>query len=234
VKTLLMVSLLVITVSCSSVKTGDNDADALIAHMSKDKKVIGKDWDEKFTKDGFINGEYIAIGSSTNRDIDAMHRPLRVKADADATARLLRSAPTDFKRVVQSVLNSLDGDEGSVQESQIMITEVKSLTGMKSNFDDHQCVTIAIPNQNLKYNFVKECRVIVRVPASNLMRAYDYTLEKKYSIQKKNDIEALLLKEMNATVENAAVAAVITPVAGPIAPLVAPVITDLGKNKDQE
>lgn len=196
-KTILIVSLLLSLASCSSVqKTGDDQTDALVEHLSKGERVIGKDWEEKFNRDGFINGEYVAIGSASSRDIDYLQKPLRVNAEAEATARLLRSAPSDFKKIVQKVLNTLDGDEGSTQESQIMITEVKALTGMKSNFDDIQCVTKATPNQNMKWNFNKECRVIVRVPASNLAKAYDYTLEKKYSIARKNDIEELLKQEM--------------------------------------
>ena len=93
----------------------------------------------------------------------------------------------------------MDGDEGSTQESQIQITEVKSLTGIKSNFDDIQCVTSAIPKQDLKYKYVKECRVIVRVPAINLAKAYDYTLEKKYGISKKNKIDEILMDELKGS-----------------------------------
>ncbi|MCM2350176.1 MAG: hypothetical protein NDI69_09145 [Bacteriovoracaceae bacterium] len=194
-------------VSCaSSNKTGDPGTDAVIAHMSQGPKVMGKDWDEKFLKDGFINGDYIAIGSATSRDIDYFQKPLRVNAESEATARLLRSAPTDFKKIIQRSLNTLNGDEGSTQESQIMITEVKALTGMKSNFDDVQCVTRAEPRQDLKYNYVKECRVIVRVPALNLAKAYDYTLDKKYGIKQQNQLEDILQKELLGTSETRSVA----------------------------
>lgn len=186
-------------VSCSSVnKTGDVTTDKVIAHMSQEPKVMGKDWDEKFKKDGLINGEYIAIGSATTMDLDYLQKPLRVNAESDATSRLLRSAPSDFKKIVQKAINTLYGDEGSTQESQIMVTEVKSLTGMKSNFDDIQCVTTAVPSQDLKYRYVKECRVILRVPATNLAQAYDYTLDKKYGI-KKNEVNQLLMEELKGS-----------------------------------
>jgi hypothetical protein len=183
--------------SCSSVKTGDQQTDELLVHMSKGTQVMGKDFDEKFTKDGFINGEFIAIGTANSADLDYMIRPLRVRAEADATARLLKSAPSEFKKIVVGAIDSANGDEGSVQESQIQITEVKALTGMKSSFDDIQCVKTASPNQNLKYNYNKECRVIVRVPASNLSKAYSYTLDKKYSIQQQNEIQKLLMEEIS-------------------------------------
>lgn len=197
-KSLILVSMLLGLVSCSSVqKTGDTQADALIAHMSKGTVVMGKDFDEKFTRSGFVNGEFVAIGSATSADIDYMIRPLRVRAEADATARLLKSAPSEFKRIVMAAIDSTNGDEGSAQESQILITEVKALTGIKSEFDDIQCVKTASPNQNMKYTFNKECRVIIRVPASNLTKAYNYTLDKKYSVQQENDIKKMLLEEIS-------------------------------------
>lgn len=160
---------------------------------------MGKGWESKLLKDGLINGEYIAIGSATTQDLDYLQKPLRVNAESEATARILRSAPSDFKKIIQRAINTLDGDEGSTQESQIMITEVKSLTGIKSNFDDTQCVTSAIPKQDLTYKYVKECRVIVRVPAINLAKAYDYTLDKKYGIQKINQINEILLDELKGS-----------------------------------
>lgn len=196
-KSLFILFLLLGVVSCSSTKTGDSASDALIAHMEKGSRVIGKDWDVKFLKDGLVNGEYVAIGNSTNRDIDSLHQPLRVNAEAQATARLLKSAPTDFKKIVQRVINSVDGDEGATTESQISITQVKALTGMKSNFDDHQCVTSAHPTSSLGWTFIKECRVIVRIQASELMKAYDFTLQSKYGMKKKSDVMDMLTQELN-------------------------------------
>lgn len=196
-KSLFILFLLLGVVSCSSTKTGDSASDALIAHMEKGSRVVGKDWDVKFLKDGLVNGEYVAIGNSTNRDIDSLHQPLRVNAEAQATARLLKSAPTDFKKIVQRVINSVDGDEGATTESQISITQVKALTGMKSNFDDHQCVTSAHPTSSLGWTFIKECRVIVRIQASELMKAYDFTLQSKYGMKKKSDVMDMLTQELN-------------------------------------
>lgn len=199
-KNVVMVLCLIGVSACSTVnKTGHKVTDDVIAHMSQEPRIMGKGWEEKFLKDGLVNGEYIAIGSATTQDLDHLQKPLKVNAESEATARLLRSAPSDFKKIIQRALNTLDGDEGSTQESQIMITEVKALTGMKSNFDDIACVTSAIPKQDLTYKYVKECRVIVRVPAINLTKAYDYTLEKKYGIHKKNQIDEILMDELKGS-----------------------------------
>ncbi len=201
-KTFIVVFSLLGLVSCSSTDRKNTvSTDELVAHMSQEPKVIGKDWDPKFLKDGFINGEYVAIGSSNSSNLDYYNRPARVLAESVAMGRLLKSAPTDFKRIVQSAINTANGDQGNVQESQISITEVRALTGIKSNFDDVQCVTTGEPNRNMNYNFYRECRVILRVPSEELMKAYDFTLDNKYSIKQKNDIKNLMLNEMNKTVE---------------------------------
>lgn len=189
--------LMLTIVSCSSVKkTGDAKTDAVLEHMSQAPRVMGKDWEERFTKDGFIEGNYVAIGSSTTNDLNGKEGGIRVNTEAIATGALLKSAPTDFKKVIKRVLNSLDNNEGSTTEDQISVTEVKALTGLNSSFGDFQCVKKAIPNKELKYDFAKECRVIVRVPAKNLIDAYDFTLDSKYGISKKNQVETLLQNEL--------------------------------------
>ena len=195
-KTTIIVMSLLVLASCSSVpKTGDNQADAVIAHMSKPKAVIGKDFDEKFKRDGLINGEFVAIGSVIN-SVNYHEGNMRIMAEADATSKLLTSAPTEFKKIVQRAISSLDGTNGSVEQNHISVTEVRALTGLKTQFDDVQCVNTATPNTDLKYDFLNECRVIMRVPASNLMKAYNYTLDKKYGIEEQAAINQMLKQQL--------------------------------------
>jgi hypothetical protein len=195
-KTTIIILSLVTLASCSSVpKTGHDETDAVISHMSKPKAVIGKDFEEKFKRDGFIGGEYIAIGSVVN-NVNYHEGNMRIMAEADATSKLLTSAPTEFKKIVQRAISSLDGSNGSVEQNHISVTEVRALTGLKTQFDDVQCVNTAAPNTDLKYDFLKECRVIMRVPASNLMKAYNYTLDKKYGIQEQSAINDMLKQQL--------------------------------------
>lgn len=180
-KLLIIAPMLTLVFSCSSNKTGHAPTDAVIEHMSKGKKAMGNDFDSKFQKEGFINGDYVAISSSKS-DINANETAFRVQIEADARARLLQTAPTDFKNVIQRAISSTSNDNGSAEAINITVTEVRSLTGLKSNFDDFQCVTFATPNVSLTYDYEKECRAIMRIPASNLMKAYKYTLDKKYGV----------------------------------------------------
>ena len=193
------ITLFSLLVSCSSVnKTGHEPTDAVLEHMSKEERIIGNHWEDRFTRDGFVNGEYVAIGTATSKDVNANYIPLKSHAESMAVANLLKSAPSDFKRVIQRVLNTLDGNEGSTTEDQVMITEVKALTGLKSNFKDFQCIKKAKPNKSLEWDFEKECRVLVRIPASKLLEAYNFTLAQKYDIQKENKLKGLLRTELSS------------------------------------
>ena len=197
-RTVIFVFVLFVLASCSSVpKTGDVKTDAVISHVAQESQIIGEQWQEKFTKDGFVDGNYVAIGSSSTANMNYNTKPLRLSAESDALARLLRSAPTDYKRIVKKVLNSMSDGDGQVSETDISITEVRSLTGVTSNFNDIQCIKTVSPTQEMKWSFAKECRVILRISPEDLSRAYDFTLSKKYSIKRKNEIEALVSKEIN-------------------------------------
>lgn len=205
-KTIVIIFTLLVFASCSSVpKTGDNQADVIIAHMSKGSTVVGKPFEEKFTKDGLIDGEYIAIGrSSTYHRYDTEFDVDKTKAFADGQVRLLRSAPSDFKKILMTSISSMNSGNLTVDESSITITEVKALTGMFNHYSDYQCVLFAEPTEDLKYKFRKECRTLVRVPASNLEKSFKYTLDKKYGISDaqlkenlNNDLMNKLVNESN-------------------------------------
>ena len=190
-----------ITASIVSCSTGNkplnNEAQqAILIHMSEPTRVIGKDFEERFKKDGLINGEFVAIGSMTNQS-DSHEESMRGYAEAKARSQLLISAPTEFKRIIQSAISTATNSHGNVEDISISVTEVKALTGMVSRFSDMQCVTYATPNMGLTYDFKKECRVIVKVPAENLQKAYRYTLDKKYSIQEQSAIQDLLKQQLS-------------------------------------
>lgn len=195
-KYLLLIGLVTLA-SCSSTPQNkiDSQNELVIEHMAKGKKAIGQDFDSKFQKDGLIGGEYLAIASITD-NVDKNDRMLQVLAEAEARSRLLNGAPTEFKKVIQSAISTSMGDNGSVDNVGITVTEVKALTGLSSSFNDTQCVKYAVPNSNLNYDYTKECRVIVRVPASELMKAYKYTLDKKYGVKEQSAIQELLKKQL--------------------------------------
>ena len=181
--------------SCaSSNKTGNQETDAVIAHLAKGPVVVGKDWDEKFTKDGIIGDELVAIGSKKDSS-NMKEETMKVFAETDGTSKLLSSAPTEFKKIVQKALSTVTGED-SVDVNSFSVTEVKALTGMKTQFSDSHCVKMANPTMDLKYTFTTECRVIVRVPLANLEKAFNFTLARKYGVAQQSDIQKKVKEEM--------------------------------------
>lgn len=197
-KNLLLILSIITLSACSSTPQSriDNQNDLIVEHMAKPKRVIGSDFDSRFEKDGLIGGEFVAIASIVD-DINKNNKQMQTLAEADARSRLLNSAPTEFKKVIQSAISTSTGDNGSVENIGITITEVKALTGLTSTFNDVQCVKYATPNNHMNYDYQKECRVIVRVPASELMKAYQYTLDKKYGVKVQSAIQDLLKKQLS-------------------------------------
>jgi hypothetical protein len=185
--------------SCASTPQNkiDSKMNLTLEHMAQPKRLIGPDFEPKFQKDGLIGGEYIALASITEPlNGKGTDRSIQALAETDARARLLNSAPTDFKKIIQSALSTINKDNGSADTVTITITEVKALTGLTSNFDDVQCVTYVTPNHNMDYDYSRECRVLVHVPASNLMKAYAYTMDKKYGQKEQNAIQELLKEQL--------------------------------------
>lgn len=182
---------------CSSApkSTIESQNDAVVAHLAKGKKALGQDFDQKFEKDGIINGEYVSI-ATIKGSVNDNEKQLLALASADAKAKLLESAPLEFKKVVQNALSTASGDNGSVDSVAISVNEVQALTGLMSNFNDSQCVSYAVPNSDLGYNYIKECRVIFRVAGANLMKAYKYTLDKKYGMKEESAIKDILKKQL--------------------------------------
>ena len=195
-KTLSLVALVGI-VGCSSVPKAPVEVqnDIIMNHMSQGKKIIGKDFDEKFSQDGLINGENVAIGS-VKATYTTNEKAMLSMASNDAKATLLESAPSEFKKVVQSALSYVNNDNGTQDSVSIFVTEAKALTGIKVSFSDTQCVVYALPKSDVSYDYVRECRAIARVPASNLAIAYNFTMAKKYKIEDQMKLKDIMSKQL--------------------------------------
>jgi hypothetical protein len=102
----------------------------------------------------------------------------------------------EFKKVVQYALSSSMGGNGSIDSVAISIHEVKALTGLTNNFSDNKCVVYSTPNAELGFDYAKECRVIFRVSGTNLLKSYNYTLNKKYGLKEESAIKDILKQQL--------------------------------------
>jgi hypothetical protein len=183
--------------SCSSIPKSniEEQNEAIMKHLTKGKQIIGKDFESKFEKDGMHNGEYLSIGSVTGL-VNDNEKQLIALASAEARSKLFESAPMEFKKVVQHALSSSLGGNGSIDSIAISIHEVKALTGLTNNFNDIKCVVYATPNTELGFDYAKECRVIFRVSGPNLLKSYNYTLNKKYGLKEESAIKDILKQQL--------------------------------------
>ena len=187
-------------VACSSAPNTiqENRQENILTHMNQEKKFLGNSFDPKFEKDGILNGEYVAI-ASVKGSVTDNEKQMITMASADAKATLLETAPQEFKRVVKSAISTAMGGNGSFDSSAVSVNEVRALTGVMVNFADTQCVKYAVPNENLGYDYIKECRAIARVPATNLAQAFKYTLSKKYAdLEASSTVKDNLLNELKS------------------------------------
>ena len=185
--------------SCATapaVKTSvENQNDIILQHMGQGKKVVGKDFAAKFSEDGFINGEFVAIGS-VKGSYNTNEKSMLSLAAMEAKTTLLESAPSEFKRVIQSSLSYVNNDNGSLDAVGIYVTEAKALTGVKVNFTDTQCVVYALPMVDVSYEYIRECRAIARVPATNLASAFKYTMDRKYKMEDQLKLKEIMHKQL--------------------------------------
>lgn len=191
----LMVMAFVTGCSSTPKSVTEDQNQAIVNHLAKGKQIIGKDFEEKFTKEGLINGDYVAIGSYETNQLQNVKHFAQLRAEEDSKNKLFNTAPTEYKKIVQSAISTVNGSIEAEKVS-ISVTEVQALTGLTSGFNDSQCVQYANPTQDLKYEYSYECRAITRVPASNLMKAYKYTLDKKYSVREDNSIKEMLKQQL--------------------------------------
>lgn len=191
----LMVTITLAGCSTAPLQKVEDQNEQVIAHLEKGKRIIGKDFEEKFTHDGLINGEYVAVGSFKTDDQFSNNFHHLLKASEDARSKLITSAPTEIKKVIQSAVSTVSGSY-EADQIQITVTEVQALTGMSSGLNDSQCVKYAEPTQDLKYKYTTECRALIRVPASSLLKAYNYTLDKKYSVKEDSQIKDILKQQL--------------------------------------
>ncbi len=169
--------------------------DIILKHMAEGKKVIGKDFDKKFSEDGLINGEFVAIGS-VKASYNTNEKSMLALATMEAKSTLLESAPSEYKKVIQSSLSYVNNDNGALDSVGIYVTEAKALTGIKVQFSDTQCIVYALPKMDVSYEYVRECRAIARVPATNLATAYKYTMDRKYKMEDQLKLKEIMHKQL--------------------------------------
>ena len=186
------VSIVVLTVllaSCSSdpYKKERNHRDQVMSHISQKPEALDGEFDAKYNiANGRDGSSLIAVGTVRSESLNADDNVLLDKAIFKAKSKLVASAPSEFKKMVQqSIGDSTDNQDTGFEQSSILVTEVRALTGFRVEDSEMECKRFSEPTAVGDYRFIKVCKAIVRVPLANLEKAYKYTLKGKYGIEEK-------------------------------------------------
>jgi hypothetical protein len=117
-----------------------------------------------------------------------------------AKFKLVESAPTEFKSLVQQAIGNSLGYTGEFTKIETSITEVHALRGIEVKEDDIVCKMVVEPTIEGGYSNMRECRSIARVPLTELNKAFNFSMEHKYGPQQKNSVEKLLEEQLKQNV----------------------------------
>lgn len=169
------------------------------AHLEQGKKYIGGEFDPRFTAGGDdgINIRKVGVaiypaGSNESLAISA--------AVDDGKFKVIESAPSEFKSMVQRAIGNSLGFTGEYNKIETSVTEVQRLSGIKTSRRDIQCKKVMEPTADLGYRRTLECRAIVSVEKRELQKAFDFTLESKYGIKKKSFVQKILNQQLKESV----------------------------------
>ena len=188
-----------ILASCSSspFREESKQQDMVNKHLSMGVKYLEGEFDEKYRSSG-RDGAYLKAIGSAIYPAGSSQKLVESAAVSNSKFRLVSSAPSEFKKEVYQAISSELGGVGEFSETAVSVTEVRNLTGIKSKFEDVQCRTKVSPTAQGSYKTELECRAVSSIKMSELKRAYDYTVQKKYGV-KKSKLEKRLKQQLRST-----------------------------------
>jgi hypothetical protein len=169
--------------------------------MSQPKQYIGGDFDSKFSSSSNDGMTLQTIGKAvypvaTNESL------VRANAVSAAKFKLIESAPTHFKSLVQQAIGNELGFTGGYNKIDTSITEVHALRGVEVKEQDIDCRVLIEPTVDGGYNNFKECRALAKVPLVELNKAFNFTMDHSYGTQKKSNVEKILEEQLKSNTLN--------------------------------
>lgn len=191
-KLVIYVTLFIGIVGCSSspFKETTKEQDMVNQHLSQGVKFLEGDFNDKYSKTGRTGVYVTAVGSAIYPQ-DFSTELAKAKARANAKFSLIESAPTEFRKEVQQAIGTEIGGVGEFSQIDVSVSEVQNLTGIEVKHEDTQCRTRVEPTSDGGYQTMKECRAIARIKASELKKAYDFTISEKYGVTKGQIAESM-------------------------------------------
>lgn len=194
---LMTIACLFIFASCSSspFKEATEKNEYLVQHMQQGKRYIGGEFDPKFSTSGNDGMNLRAVGVAVY-PVQSNEALVKAKAISVAKFKLVESAPTQFKQIVQQAIGNALGYTGEFTQIETSITEVHGLQGIEIKEENVVCKMVVEPTIEGGYNNNRECRAMATVPLVELRKSFDFTMESKYGPQKKTSVEKILEEQL--------------------------------------
>jgi hypothetical protein len=182
-----------VLVSCASAPKSHHEK--ILDHISQGKKYQDGEFNIKFKVSGNDGMNVRSVGISV---VPYEYNEMTAKAQAvsDAKFKLVISAPTEFKAIVQRAIGTSLGYQGEYNQIETSISKVHNLQGIEVNESDVTCKVLSSPTRDGGYKYQRECRAIAKVSVLKLNEAYNFTTEQVYGVSKKNKVQKLLQKQL--------------------------------------
>lgn len=196
-----LILMLLVFVSCSTnpYKEQSLKQQAIMEHMAQGKQYIGGKFDSKFSSSGSDGMNLRSIGVATY-PVDMNEQLAKSAAVADAKFKLTDGAPTEMKRLIQKAIGNSLGYVGEFNQIETSVTEVHALRGIEVKEDDIQCLIVSEPVSDGTYRTSRECKAIAKVSLSELTKAFNFTVERKYGIKEESVVQKILNEQLNNSV----------------------------------
>lgn len=173
--------------------------DMINMHLAQGKKYIGGEFDPRFTAGGDDGINIRKVGVSVYPSGSNESLVISAAVD-DGKFKVIESAPSEFKSMVQRAIGNSLGFTGEYNKIETSVAEVQRLSGIKTSRRDIQCKKVMEPTADLGYRRTLECRAIVSIEKRELQKAFDFTLEAKYGIKKKSFVQKILNQQLKESV----------------------------------
>jgi len=167
------------------------------------KQYVGGIFDPSYNESG-KDGLFLRTIGMAVYPASTSEATVRSAAVADGKQKLITSAPTEFRSMVQSAMGNAMGFTGNLNSIETTITNVSRLEGIEVNQRDIDCRLVIEPNVQGAFRNNRECRAVVRVPVLSIRKAFEYTLEQANSKKLRARVEKMLDSQAEAFFGNKA------------------------------
>ena len=178
-KKITMICIFVVATACSSgKKTMLGDQRVEVEESVKEDKIHGDPLPDWANASGIENGRVFTVGVAS---FPAEKAQILVEKAAllDGETKLLSDAPTDFRSLAQSSLNSSTSTTVEFSQIDTRLKTVKGLTGIKYHDDKLTCRKI-VRYGTYATVIDRQCWAMVSVPIQSLKAAYERTIQELY------------------------------------------------------